>query len=113
MLSTATKTPIDYLIVDGEFGDQDLESLLGMRDLRAVRLYNTHATEQGVRAFHSKRPSLRIEVIGGQGLSKDPLLLGPLANEVICEPSIDKLQLWEPPRCTHQILGKNRPVFSM
>ncbi|MEQ1829964.1 MAG: hypothetical protein ABL921_28640 [Pirellula sp.] len=98
LLSIATKNPIDYLVVDGEFSDQDLESLLGMRDLRAVRLYNTHATEQGVREFHSKRPSVRIEVFGSQGLSMEPLQLGPLANEVICEPSIDNLQLWYPPR---------------
>ena len=97
LLSIATKNPIDYLIVDGEFRDQDLGNLMGMLDLRAVRLYNTHVTEQGVRAFHSKRPSVRIEVFGSKGSSTNSLLLGPMANEVICEPSNDKLQLWYPP----------------
>lgn len=102
LLSIATKTPIDYLIVKGEFGDHDLEYLMEMRDLRAVRLYNTHATDLGVRSFHSKRSSLRIEVFGDTGGSEALVQLGPLANEVICEPSLDELQLWYPPRskCT-------------
>jgi hypothetical protein len=102
LLSSTVDCPIDYLIVDGAFRDQDLELLLKMRDLKAVRLYSTHVTEHGVKAFHLKHPSLRIEVFSqthkGDSASRDTLILGPNANEVICQNSIDKLQLWYPPQ---------------